>query len=380
MDVGADIYIIVAFYRNGLEQMTTILFIWALLTTPTDKYICDLWTDAITREGVISACGIDLLAGLRVDVYELDMKPVCQVDAVYLNDMAELAEICQLRKTLDHYLLRIVQPGYYSIICYVESANDEAPSADEIAVQCPQARDYVIEFAGTKTPEEDKEFSCPARDLQSGFGMYQQTPNVKDLLTSDDLTWLAGKLIMSGIVKPTCNYSLDVKTMSATPCGMAAAREQVIQWQNQFDQDIYNSAIAHNVPAKLLKRMISIESQFWPFYAAPYGEQGVMQITDNGLDTFLRFDALIDPFYFERTDDGKLWSRAVTRDSLACINCSLMEAVQKIKNDMPIYARLLAAFHCRAVTINPALSGDIAWMQSVVDYNGSVDYLKRIEQ
>jgi len=362
--------------------MTTLLFIWALLTTPTDRWICDLWTSTITRDGVAQACGVSLLEGLRLDVYLYeDMSPVCEVDAVYLNDLAELAEICQLRHTLDQYVLRIVQPGYNSIICYVESAHQDAPAPEEIAAQCPQAKDYIIEFAGTKTPKEEKEFSCPARDLQSGFGMYQQALSAKDLLTADDLTWLAGKLIWGGVVKPKCYPAVNMTTMIATPCGMAAARQTVIQWQNQFDADIYAAAVAYNVPARLLKRMIAVESQFWPFYTAADGERGVMQITDNGLDVLMRFDgADIDPYYFERGETGRLWSRAVTRDALVCVDCSLAQAVNKTKNDMPMYARLLAAFHCRAVTINPALYGDLAWAQAVADYNGSYEYLKRIEQ
>ncbi|MBI5950209.1 MAG: hypothetical protein HY865_01015 [Chloroflexi bacterium] len=360
--------------------MQTILFLFALLTTPTDRWVCDLWTNQITRDGVISACGVDLLEGLRLDVYVYeDMRHVCSVDAVYLNDIAELAEICQLRMTLDNYVLRLNEPGYYSIICYVESTHEDAPVPEEIAAQCPQARNYVIEFAGTKTIEEEKEFQCPSRDLLPGYGLYQQAPSAQSLLTDEDYTWLAGQLIWGGLVRTNCDYPIDVNTMTATPCGMAAARSKVVQWQNQFDQDIYNVALAYNVPARLLKRMMGVESQFYPFYTGPDGEHGVMQITDNGLDTLLRFDRDIDPFYFERGDTGKFWSRSVTRDTLKCEGCTLKEAVEKIKKDLPIYARILAAFHCRAVTVNPALTGDLAWEQAVVDYNGSFDYLSKIE-
>jgi len=138
------------------------------------------------------------------------------------------------------------------------------------------------------------------------------------------------------------------------------------------------------VPAKLMKRMMRVESQYWPFYTAPAGEIGVMQVTDNGLDTLLRFDHEFDPFYFERDDLDQFWSRSITRNKLYCNACTMEEAIAKIKETMDIYARLLAAFHCRAVTINPALlapdAGDLAWRQAVVDYNGSADYLERIEQ
>jgi hypothetical protein len=126
--------------------------------------------------------------------------------------------------------------------------------------------------------------------------------------------------------------------------------------------------------------MIMIESQFWPFYNGAAGEIGIMQVTDNGLDTLLRFDRSLDPHYLSRTDDGKLWSRYAAREIFMCRNCNIHEATDHIKITMDYYARLLAAFHCRAVTINPALTGADEWRQTVVDYNGSGEYLLRIEQ
>lgn len=243
---------------------------------------------------------------------------------------------------------------------------------------------YTVEPAGIKQPEVIVEpFSCPIQKLQIGFGMYQQAPSADALLTDESLTWLAGKLIWGGVVKTGCYGSgLDPYTLAADACGMAFARADVIRWQNQFNDAIFSSSVAYNVPARLLKRMIRIESQYWPFYTAPAGEIGVMQVTDNGLDTLLRFDPELDPFYFERDDQNKFWSRAITRDQLYCVSCTLEDAVTNIKNNMDTYARLLAAFHCRAVTINPALlsQGDLAWRQAVLDYNGSADYLTRIEQ
>ena len=366
--------------------MNTLIFLFALMTTPTDRYICDLWTKAITRAGVIEACGVSLLEGLRVDVYQQsDMEFICAKDAVYINNMDELAVICEMEKPLDQYLLRIIEPGYSTMICFVESANKSNPTAEEITAQCPQAKDYVIDYAGEKTITQENKFSCPARNLQTGFGLYQQSPTAADLKTDKALTWLAGKLIWVGQVKPKCPGSsgLDPYTLAANPCGMGFAKSQVIIWQNQFDAEIYASAVANNVPAKLLKRMMMVESQFWPYYTAPAGEVGVMQVTDNGLDTLLRFDATFDPFYFQRNEQNKFWSRSVTRNTLTCVNCKLDEAIAHIKTNMPTYARLLASFHCRAVTINPSLLTEVndrAWRQAVVDYNGSAEYLTRIEQ
>lgn len=366
--------------------MNTLIFLFALITAPTDKYICDLWTRAITREGMLAACGTTLLEGYRVDVYTLEMQPVCQIDAVYFNDIEEMRIICQMDKPLDQYVLRMIQPAATELICFVESTSEAAPTLAEITAQCPQAKEYTIEPAGIKQPEPPAEpFTCPSQNLQVGFGLYQQAANADALMTDEPLTWLAGTLIWNGLVKPQCAGSgLDPFTLAADGCGMAFARADVIRWQNQFDDAIFNAAITHNVPAKLLKRMMRIESQFWPFYTAPAGEIGIMQVTDNGLDTLLRFDRELDPFYLERSPLNQFWSRSLTRDDLYCYGCTLEETIAKIKINMDIYARLLAAFHCRAVTINPALlapeSGDLAWRQAVTDYNGSAEYLERIEQ
>jgi hypothetical protein len=370
--------------------MTTILFLFALLTTPHDRYICDMWTRAITQEGMAAACGTLQLAGYRVDLYDLDMKLVCQRDAIYLNNFNELMIVCDIPQPyrLDDYVLRIVQPGWTELICTVKSEHEDLPTEQEVREQCPEGLinfktgAYSIAWKEQVAPKEETPFTCPARSLSIGPGLYQQVPGVDYLATDQSLTWLAGKLIWTGQVKVTNCYGngLDPYTLAANPCGMAQAKSKVYQWQNQFDAEIYSAARAYNVPAKLLKRMMSIESQFWPYYIGDANEIGIMQVTDNGLDALLRFDTAIDPTYHSRDDQNKAWSRNVTRQLFTCINCNLEKAIAHIKIAMPTYARLLAAFHCRAVTINPALFGDLAWRQAVVDYNGSTQYLERIER
>lgn len=365
--------------------MQTIIFLFALFTAPIDKHICDMWTRAITREGMLAACGTLLLDGLRVDVYDLKMNSVCSIDAIYFNDIEEMMTICEMDKPLDQYVLRVWEKDWNNLICFVESSHQDKPAIEEVIAQCPDAKVgmYTVESAGIKQPETPAEpFSCPVQKLNIGFGLYEQAFNADALLTDESLTWLAGKFIWNGIIKPQCYGSgLDPFTLAADACGMAFARADVVRWQNQFNDAIFSAAVAYNVPAKLLKRMIRIESQYWPYYTAPAGEIGIMQVTDNGLDTLLRFDPTIDPFYIERDDLNKFWSRSVTRNGLYCNSCTLEESIAHIKNNMNTYARLLAAFHCRAVTINPELldQGDLAWRQAVLDYNGDADYLTRIE-
>src|SRR5689334_19194850 len=105
--------------------MIPLIYLFALLTTPTDKWICDLWTRAITQEGMIAACGSLRLDGYRVDVYDLDMKFVCAKPAPYIM---ELHDSCPLDHPLDEYVLRLVEPGFTQIICMVESENQTTPT------------------------------------------------------------------------------------------------------------------------------------------------------------------------------------------------------------------------------------------------------------
>lgn len=370
--------------------MQTILFLFALLSTPHDRIICTMWTRAITQDGMAAACGTLQLAGYRVDVYDLDMKLVCQRDATYLNDIDELMIICDIpgNHQLDNYVLRLVEPGFTSLICSVTSTHEDLPTEQEVREQCPQGLinfktgAYTIAWKHKIEPVKQTRFTCPARSLAVGLGLYQQVPGVDYLNTDDQLAWLGGKLIWTGQSKITnCpGNGLDPYTLAANPCGIGQAKSKIYTWQNQFNAEIYAASVAYTVPAKLLKRMMIIESQFWPYYSGDAYEIGIMQITDNGLDTLLRFDTAIDPNYLSRDDQNKQWSRGVTRALFQCHNCNLQEAVNHIKKTMPYYARLLAAFHCRAVTINPALTGNDAWRQAVVDYNGSGEYLERIER
>lgn len=360
--------------------MATVLFLFAILTTPQDRIICELWTRTLTQEAFDTACAVHSLEGLRVDVYSMDGALVCMKPAASLRT---ILEDCSLHGALDQYRLKIVQPEFTNLLCMVENEVNETPTAEMVADQCPGAgSDYVAKFAGTRSTEEARKFSCPVRRVPSGHGFYDQPFDAGGLVTRDELTWLAGQLIWNGHVKVISCGGMNGVNLNkiATPCGYLSAHDDVIRWQNQFNAAIFEAATAYDVPARLLKRMMLVESQLWPFYGGPDGEIGIMQITDNGLDTLLRWDREIDPDYLGRDDTRKAWSRNVTRQLFLCHNCNLQEAIDHIKETMPYYARLLAAFHCRAVTINPALTGADEWRQTIVDYNGSEEYLLRIER
>jgi hypothetical protein len=82
----------------------------------------------------------------------------------------------------------------------------------------------------------------------------------------------------------------------ANACGLERSRPAVNEWQNQFDQEILDTAHETGVPAQLMKNIFSRESQFWPGIFRTYREAGLGQLTDNGADTVL----LWNPSFFDQ--------------------------------------------------------------------------------
>lgn len=370
--------------------MTILIFLWYLVTTPTDRLICSLWVKELpTTETLISACGTAALNAYRIDVTTLDNpKVICSRPGAAL---AWIADDCKLDLFLDNYRLRIIEPNHTEVLCPVKIEHEGEPSGSEIIDQCGYSayvqyntKSAYLKFVNSSPkPKEEKPQICAAPVIPIGTGLYQQIASAEELHTENDLTWLAGRLIWNGFVHPICDdggVGLDPTTLAANPCGVAAARDTAVRWQNQYDGSIYTAAVAYQVPARLLKKVMQIESQFWPQWSEEMGEIGVLQITDNGADVMLRFDPTYDPNYSGDKTEVQFWKKLALRNSFACRLCSISDAVKRTHDLIPMYARLLAAYRCRSVSIDPALSGDEAWRRTVVDYNGSETYLGRVEQ
>ena len=114
----------------------------------------------------------------------------------------------------------------------------------------------------------------------------------QELNTSQSLDLLTGKLIKFGIVKTNdCPGAGLFSYGSPNGCGMDTARQAVTKWQNQFDPVIWLSARSTGIPARLLKTLIKIETQFWPGTGTNnLYEFGLGQLNYLGLDTALRWD------------------------------------------------------------------------------------------
>jgi len=119
------------------------------------------------------------------------------------------------------------------------------------------------------------------------------TPDSTELIASDNaLYYLAGRLIDQGLVDVrSCPNNGLLPNGYADTCGLERAHPLIDQWQDQFDTRILQAAKETGVPAQLMKNLFMQESQFWPgMYRVPY-EYGLGQITDNGAEPVLLWNA-----------------------------------------------------------------------------------------
>jgi len=103
--------------------------------------------------------------------------------------------------------------------------------------------------------------------------------------------YLAGQLLLNNLAAaPGChNYGLAVMGY-ANICGVEASADLVYTYQNAYDTDIAAAAAAWGVPSGILKRIIAVESQFYPGALGIAGERGLYQLTRQGADTGLRWN------------------------------------------------------------------------------------------
>jgi hypothetical protein len=118
----------------------------------------------------------------------------------------------------------------------------------------------------------------------------EQPLNARYLTTTNRYVYLAGQLIRNGYVNAAfCPSNGLLPNGTANACGEQASADQVLEWQNRYDEQIFNAAQRYNIPARVLKGVIAQESQFWPAYGNPY-ELGLGMLTENGLDLLLNWN------------------------------------------------------------------------------------------
>ena len=126
-----------------------------------------------------------------------------------------------------------------------------------------------------------------------GIPDWLSTPvNASGLASNNPYELLARNLINQGVVDVSnCPDSGILPSGEASTCGLEAARPAMEKWQNRFDEQIYTVSVETGIPGKLLKNLFSRESQFWPGMMSAIPESGLGQMTINGADTTLLWNA-----------------------------------------------------------------------------------------
>lgn len=322
-----------------------ILFVWLLLTIPSDRVICDIWTRELTRTAIIQACGVEVeqVSEYRVDVYENGMK-ICETPGI---NILFVGEACNLYKKYDAYRLRVVEPDYQELTgCTVTTETQEQPSESLIRSQCPKTPPrYEIRFGGKKQATVQTSTCKPPAVTQPA-----------SISTAKDLHLLAARLIWYGYARPSCPGGLSGMhgANAVTACGMDGARPEVIAWQNSLDDAILAAAREWNVPADLLKGLIERETQFWA-WSGTDGEQGLIQLTEDGAGNVLH---VYESGYYRMDAKAQAEARAAWLRLLACDFCTPKQVIDKARADMGRYAQALAAYYCMYGNWNAALT---AW-------------------
>jgi hypothetical protein len=120
--------------------------------------------------------------------------------------------------------------------------------------------------------------------------LYNQVENVGQLNSANHLYYLAGRLIFTGQVDAAdCVMGGLLDNGMANTCGEEKAYATTLEWQNQYNLQIYQAARHWDVPARVLKGILAQESQFWPDPQIE-DEYGLGSLSENGVDMLLTID------------------------------------------------------------------------------------------
>jgi hypothetical protein len=219
-------------------------------------------------------------------------------------------------------------------------------------------------------------------------------PESETLGTDIPYNYLAAQLIRQHAVDASsCPDGGLLPDESASTCGMEVARDAVREWQNRFDDIIFNNARDTGVPAYLLKNLFAIESQFWPG-ARIKSDIGLGQLTEHGADTtllwnppfFNQFCPLVmdstecSKGYLHLDDEQQQYVRLALIDAVNanCENCPLGIDLDRANFSIGVFAHTMLS-NCEQagqlvenITGGPAgksASYEDLWKFSLVNYN-----------
>ncbi len=226
-----------------------------------------------------------------------------------------------------------------------------------------------------------------------------------DLNTQIPLHHLAARLITMGVVDtrscPAGGLSADMDWPNA--CGLEKVHDQMIAWQNQFDESIWTAANQIGIPPKIIKTLIEVESQFWPgnsrFYVDEYGlgqmnQLGVDVLLRNNYDLYQQACKAILPScimpYVSLPPDQQALVRGVfmAAQDATCPTCQYGVDLTKAKQSIPIVAEILRSNCDQAKSVLDARSAttdyESYWKFTLLTYHSGqtclADAVKAVKQ
>jgi hypothetical protein len=184
--------------------------------------------------------------------------------------------------------------------------------------------------------------------------------HLEDMLSTHSYYYLAGVLIENQVVDASAcpNGGLGSADV-ANECGLNAALPAVKDWQNRFDNSIFQVSKDTGVPAQLLKNVFGRESQFWPGFYSSINEVGLGQLTDKGADTLLLWNpdfynsfcktvlsssTCQNGFIFLTTDQQNMLTGALlTKVNASCPQCPLHIDPEQAAFSVRIFAESMLA-------------------------------------
>ena len=272
---------------------------------------------------------------------------------------------------LDNYMLEVFQPAFQELFCYVTVGHEGPPTSDEIVAACPSDKikgGYAtsLVYTGPATPAATPAPVCSMPDLKP-----EELPaDASALSTSKNYQLLASNL------QQYYGNNFDLT-----------------QWQNQFDQDIYQAGASVRVPPRLLKAVIAQESQFWPLWNTVIDnkgtEVGLGQVTDDGADLVMQYS----PDLFHQ------FCPQVTTGDWCALGYDLLPALQRemIRNlfrqslilygtprqaadgahaQVSTWAQILKVYYCAAGEIVRPAGMESSWDFALAAYNAGTECVR----
>lgn len=266
--------------------------------------------------------------------------------------------------TTEHYIARV------RLVPWGDFTNPEQASSD-------QTRWYV-DILSSQWREGELATCSATWDVFPPVGgppEWLTSPETTPELESDvSYYYLAGSLITYGVVDASACLDGGLQAPNiASPCGVEAARPQLVEWQNRFDEQIMHVSQQTGVPARLLKNVFARESQIWPGIYSTYKEAGLGQLTSNGADTVLLwnndfFRQFCPLVLNQKYCEGDFWQLGTTEQEM--LRGALVRKVNASCPDCPVGIDLSQADYSVRVFAEGMLANCEQVAQSIYNITG----------